>query len=193
MSTAEERWAKSFYATLRQASDNCPINFSKVVFVDKEVPVGGNDIASVNVERRSGYDLEFTDYLTANSFEDDPLTFYFRYDESDDGFSMITPAGEWLAISAGGYLYKTTDPQYCKHFRILSSDRTKRLSLATMTDDQYEVIIQILGIDYVWNAEAPTQVGDYKWSYMASWRGFSNNGCRLKLNITHRGGKGYID
>jgi hypothetical protein len=192
MLTDQERWNKSFYGKLRLVLDNRPLNFSRVDLTTETTHTGG-DRYHTSENTNSGYKATFFNYLTANSFEDDAYDFYFRYSDEDDSFSISTRAKEWLTISNNGYLYLTPEPTYCKHFRLLSSDRSKRLSLADMTEEQNEIIIQVISIDYVWDGAGPNHAGDHKWSYMIGVPATPTNGCKLKLSITRRGVEGYID
>ncbi|PHN17844.1 hypothetical protein, partial [Pseudomonas sp. ICMP 561] len=79
--------SKSFYGELSLASDDSKVNFSYVTHTNTPTiqnPLSGGG----DTPNDAGYNLEFFEYMTVNTFEHYAQKFYFKYSPSDNSYSL---------------------------------------------------------------------------------------------------------
>lgn len=161
--------SKSFYGELSLASDDSKVNFSYVTHTNTPTiknPVSGGS----ETPDDPGYNLEFFEYMTVNTFEHYAEKFYFKYSPSDNSYSlMMSDQGtKWVGMTNNGYAWKTGDSTRCRHFQLVGENKTTRLNLADLTEDTAKVYLVLTSGGATLSTYSKTTVKDHSWSYLTT-------------------------
>ncbi|MCQ3002237.1 hypothetical protein NLO98_21025 [Pseudomonas syringae] len=179
---ADDDISKSFYGELTLASDDSKINFSYVEWTNRlTLPVNkAGDAVGDN-----GYEIKLFEYMTTNTFEHYAEKFYFKYSPSDNAYSlMLSDAGtKWIGITNNGYAWKTSDSTRCRHFQLVGEDKTTRLNLSDITEDNRKVYLFLTSGGTALCTYSKTTVKDHSWSYLTTP---GDKGALFNLKILER-------
>ncbi len=161
--------SKSFYGELSLASDDSKVNFSYVTHTTTSSiknPLSGG----AETPDDSGYNLEFFEYMTVNTFEHYAENFYFQYSSSANAYAlMMSDQGtKWVGITNNGYAWKTSDSTRCNYFRFVGEDKTTRLDLSNITGDTAKIYLVLTPPGTILCTYSKTTAKEHSWSYLTA-------------------------